>query len=109
MHKFLFFFLLFPVISASSQIIQGSVKDIDGHILPFASILVKGTPMGVTANQEGKFEIHLKPGKYVLDCHYVGYTTSSKQIILDSESLKIDFVLTQQKLTLKEVVIKKKY
>jgi hypothetical protein len=93
------------VISVSSQTIEGMVKDAEGQILPFASVLVKGTPLGVSANQEGKFSIHLSPGKYVLDCHYVGYTTSSKQITVDSTDQKVNFVLTRQKLTLKEVVI----
>jgi hypothetical protein len=93
------------VISVSSQTVEGTVKDAEGQILPFASILVKGTSLGVSANQEGKFSIHLSPGKYVLDCHYVGYTTSSKQIIVDSANQKVNFVLTQQKLTLKAVVI----
>jgi hypothetical protein len=105
MHKLLFLLFIFPVISVSSQTIEGMVKDAEGQILPFASVLVKGTPLGVSANQEGKFSIHLSPGKYVLDCHYVGYTTSSKQIIVDSANQKVNFVLTQQKLTLKAVVI----
>ncbi|MGN6194043.1 MAG: DUF5686 and carboxypeptidase regulatory-like domain-containing protein [Ginsengibacter sp.] len=105
MHKLLFLLFIFPVISVSSQTIEGTVKDAEGQILPFASVLVKGTPLGVSANQEGKFSIHLSPGKYVLDCHYVGYTTSSKQITVDSTDQKVNFVLTRQKLTLKEVVI----
>jgi hypothetical protein len=105
MHKLLFLLFIFPVISVSSQTIEGMVKDAEGQILPFASVLVKGTPLGVSANQEGKFSIHLSPGKYVLDCHYVGYTTSSKQITVDSTDQKVNFVLTRQKLTLKEVVI----
>ena len=105
MHKLLFLLFIFPVISVSSQTVEGTVKDAEGQILPFASILVKGTSLGVSANQEGKFSIHLSPGKYVLDCHYVGYTTSSKQIIVDSANQKVNFVLTQQKLTLKAVVI----
>jgi len=105
MHKLLFLLFIFPVISVSSQTVEGTVKDAEGQILPFASILVKGTSLGVSANQEGKFSIHLSPGKYVLDCHYVGYTTSSKQIIVDSANQKVNFVLAQQKLTLKAVVI----
>jgi len=107
MHKLLILLFIFPAISVSSQTIEGTVKDTEGRILPFASVLVKGTPSGVTANQEGKFSIHLSPGKYVLDCHYVGYATSSKQITVDSANQKVNFVLTQQKLTLKEVVVKK--
>ncbi len=107
MHKLLFLFFLFPVLSVSSQKIGGTVKDADGNILPFASILVKGTSMGVTANNEGKYSLNLSPGNYTLDCRYVGYTSSEKQITVSSNNLTVNFDLSIQKLTLKEVVIKK--
>lgn len=106
MRKFVFLFFIFPALSISAQTIEGTIKDTEGHILPFASILVKGTSFGVSANQEGKFSIHLNPGKYILSCHYVGYATSEKEIIVDTSNQKINFVLLQQKLTLKEVIIK---
>lgn len=106
MRKFVFLFFIFPALSISAQTIEGTIKDTEGHILPFASILVKGTSFGVSANQEGKFSIHLNPGKYILSCHYVGYATSEKEIIVDTSNQKINFVLVQQKLTLKEVIIK---
>ena len=51
------FFILFFILStylASSQTIEGMVKDAEGNPLPFATILVKGTPIGVTANNENK-------------------------------------------------------
>lgn len=106
MQKLLLLLFLFPVFSVSSQTIEGTVKDAKGNILPFASILVKGTPMGVTANNEGKFSLHLSQGNYTLDCRYVGYTSSEKQITVTSSDQKINFVLTLQQLTLKEVIIK---
>lgn len=106
MRKFVFLFFIFRALSISAQTIEGTIKDTEGHILPFASILVKGTSFGVSANQEGKFSIHLNPGKYILSCHYVGYATSEKEIIVDTSNQKINFVLVQQKLTLKEVIIK---
>lgn len=107
MHKLLFLLFIFPVISVSSQTIEGTVKDTEGNTLPFASVLVKGTPKGVTANKEGKFSIHLSPGNYTLDCRYVGYTTSEKKVTVGSQDQTINFVLALQKLTLKEVIIKK--
>jgi hypothetical protein len=106
MQKLLFLLFIFISFSASSQTIEGTVKDTEGNILPFASILVKGTPMGVTANKEGKFSIHLLPGSYTLDCRYVGYTSNEKQIIAGSGNQTVNFILTLQKLTLKEVIIK---
>jgi hypothetical protein len=106
MQKLLLVFFIFNVFSLSAQKIGGTVKDADGNPLPFASILVKGTPMGVTANNHGEYSITLAPGKYTLVCYYVGYTSKEKTISLTTENQKMDFVLTVQKLTLKEVIIK---
>ena len=106
MHKLLILLFIFPVLVASSQTIEGTVKDTEGNALPFASILVKGTPMGVTANNEGKYILHLSPGNYTLECRYVGYTSSEKKITVTSAHQIINFTLTLQRLTLKEVIIK---
>ena len=103
------FFILFFILStylASSQTIEGMVKDTEGNPLPFATILVKGTPIGVTANNEGKYSLHLSPGNYTLDCRYVGFASSEKNVTVSSSDQKINFTLAIQRLTLKEVIIK---
>ena len=105
MQKVLLLILLFPVLSASAQKIEGTVYDHEGNVLPFASVLIKGTPQGVSANKEGKFSIGLQPGNYVLVCHYVGYTTQEKTIVLGSTNVNLNFKLSPQKLTLKEIII----
>jgi hypothetical protein len=106
MQKLLLLLFLFPVLSVSSQTIEGTVKDANGNILAFASILVKGTPMGVTANNEGKYQLNLSEGNYTLDCRYVGYTSYEKKITVTSSKQTLNFVLALQQLTLKEVIIK---
>ncbi|MDP4285654.1 MAG: DUF5686 and carboxypeptidase regulatory-like domain-containing protein [Bacteroidota bacterium] len=106
MQKLILFIFIFQVFSASAQKIEGTVKDEQGNVLPFASILVKGTHLGTTSNNHGEFSITLAPGKYVIECRYVGYMSQEKQINLSFVDETIHFVLAQQKLTLKEVVIK---
>ena len=106
MRKLLLFLFILPVFTASAQKIEGTVKDEEGNVLPFASILIKGTPLGVTANNHGKFSIALTQGNYIVDCRYVGYASQEKQINLGSANETVNFVLTLQKLTLKEVIIK---
>ena len=107
MSKILFLFFLLATLNTSAQRITGTVKDNNGNILPFASILVKGTSMGVTANNQGEFSITLPPGKYILDCRYVGYLSQEKEIVLKNEIATIHFTLGLQPLTLNEVVIQK--
>ncbi|MEO8820398.1 MAG: DUF5686 and carboxypeptidase regulatory-like domain-containing protein [Ginsengibacter sp.] len=107
MQKLLLLFFIFRIISVSAQKVEGTVKDADGNVLPFASILVEGTSMGVTSNNEGKYSLNLSPGKYTLNCRYVGYTSSQKKITVSTNNLTVNFNLSIQKLTLKEVIIKK--
>ena len=107
MKKYLPFLLLFIFsISLSAQKIEGTVTDMEGNILPFASILVTGTPKGVTTNNQGVYSIALDAGNYLLECRYVGYATIQKSITLGQEDIKVNFQLSTQNLTLKEVVIK---
>lgn len=106
MHKLLLVLFIFAAFTTSAQRIEGTVKDNQGNILPFASILVKGTTLGVTANNRGEFSITLAPGSYTLECRYVGYTSQEKQIIAGAMNETVHFILSVQQLTLKEVIIK---
>ena len=105
MKKFLTLIFCVQVFSVSAQKIEGKVYDENGKILPFASILIKGTTKGVTANNEGDFIFNLPPGNYTLVCRYVGYTTQEKIVNLSSTNISVNFNLKIQKLLLKEVVI----
>ena len=60
------FFLLFILLSfldCTATIVKGTVIDVDGNPLAFASISVQGTKTGVSANAEGFYELNLLPGK----------------------------------------------
>ncbi len=105
MKKFLMLILFASTISVSAQKIEGRVYDDNGKVLPFASILIKGTPQGVTANNEGYFSFNLPPGNYTLVCHYVGYISQEKTVVLSSTNVSTNFNLKIQVLTLKEVVV----
>ncbi|HEX4374438.1 MAG TPA: DUF5686 and carboxypeptidase regulatory-like domain-containing protein [Puia sp.] len=90
----------------SAQRISGSVTDDKGHILPFASLFIKGTTKGTTANNEGKYFINAEPGKQIIICQYVGYERQEKTIIVGSENITANFSLSVQQLSMKEVVIR---
>ena len=107
MQKFCLFCFLLGPFAAAAQKIEGTVKDDQGNILPFASILVKGTNVGVATNNTGVYSLSLSPGKYSLECRYVGYSTVTKQVTVGTEDLQINFILPPQKLTLKEIVVNK--
>ncbi|HEY5369122.1 MAG TPA: DUF5686 and carboxypeptidase regulatory-like domain-containing protein [Hanamia sp.] len=106
MQKILLIFLFFGVFRVSAQKIEGTVKDTEGNVLSFASIIVAGTPMGTTTNDNGRFSISLPPGNYTIECRYVGYASQEKKITLGSSNQIINFILPVQELKLKEVVVR---
>jgi len=87
-----------------SQKIYGTVKNSNGRLLPFASITIKGTSLGVNANQQASYVYSLPVGKYVVVCQHIGYETAERAIDL-KENTEIDFVLTERKLLMKELVV----
>ena len=87
--------------------ISGTITDEKGQPLPYASILVKGTTHGTTANNEGKYFLNLDPGNYTIVCQYVGYRREEKEITVTDESMILNFQLQLQQLTLSEVIVKK--
>ncbi|MEO7523394.1 MAG: DUF5686 and carboxypeptidase regulatory-like domain-containing protein, partial [Ferruginibacter sp.] len=98
-------FLFFFSKSVSAQKIYGTVFNDKGDLLPFSSITVKGTSVGTSANNNGRFSFSLAQGNYVLVCQHIGYTASEKTILLHADT-EITFILSEQKLTMKEVVVK---
>jgi hypothetical protein len=86
--------------------ISGKVFNQQSMILPFASILVKGTTLGTTANNQGEYFLNLPAGTYHIICQHVGFTKSEKEITVSDEPLVLNFVLTEQELSLTEIVVK---
>ena len=107
MRNFLSLLFFMYASAVSAQKIEGKVIDDEGNVLPFSSVLIKGTTQGVTANNKGYFSFILPNGTYTIICRHVGYATQEKSIVVDSNSIVLNFALALQKLTLKEVIIKK--
>lgn len=98
--------IIFFTVSAFAGRITGAVKNDKGEALPYASILVKGTTIGTTANNNGIYFIELDPGTYTIVCQYVGYTREEKSITIGRTEVKLDFTLPLQQTTMKEVTVK---
>lgn len=94
------------IFEANAGRISGIITDGRGHALPFASVLVKGSTVGTTANNEGKYFLQLDPGNYTIVAQYVGYQRVEKNISLGRDSLVVDFQLELLNLAMKEVVVR---
>lgn len=98
--------LQYSSLLAQAGKISGIVYDKQGVILPFSSITIKGSTVGTTANNQGQYFLNLAPGNYHIICQHVGFAKSEKEITITNEPTVLDFVLTEQELTLSEVVVK---
>lgn len=87
--------------------VTGTVTDVKGDVLSYASITVKGTTKGAVANSQGQFAIELAAGNYILVCQYVGYQQQEKQVTVNSGNSNVNFQLTVQELEMDEVRIEK--
>lgn len=106
MKKICFFLLSIQLsVFASAQRLYGTVTNDKGELLPFTSILVKGTTKGTSSNNKANYSITVSPGEYTIVCSHIGYTTAEKTVSIKGDT-KLDFVLTEQKLDLQEVVVK---
>ena len=101
------FFGLFINYSAYAISVSGRVVDENGSPLPFASIYIKGTNKGATANGDGYYYLDLADGNYLLRCEHVGYSKQEKNIKVEQRPIVVDFVLQRQIMSLQEVVLKK--
>jgi hypothetical protein len=102
----LFISLLFIVAGGYAATVSGTISQKNGAVLPFSSILVKGTTQGVSANGNGLYTIQLNPGEYTLICQYIGHKTIEKKVRVGNSDITVDFELEQQQYDLKEVTVK---
>jgi hypothetical protein len=106
MHKALLFLCLLISGSSSAQKIYGTVFNNRGDLLPYASVTIKGTSIGASANNRAKFSFTVSPGTYMVVCQHIGFTKQEKQITIKNADEELTFIMKEQELDLSEVVVK---
>ncbi|MFY0255827.1 DUF5686 family protein [Chitinophaga sp. 30R24] len=107
MLKYLFTIsLLFIVVYCKANIIQGRVTDDSNQPLPFASVFIKGTTTGTTANATGQYHLDLPPGQYTIICQYIGFRKTEQSLLVNAPVQTLDFHLQPVNMQIKEVVVK---
>lgn len=97
---------LFVTLSFGQNVtLSGKITDEKGLSIPFASIYIKNTSKGTSANADGEYRLSLNSGKYDLIIRAMGYQQSTQQIIL-TEDTKLNFVLRTESFRLQDVVIR---
>ena len=106
MKKLLLVFFIFASIRSSAQKIYGTVFSDKGDLLPYASVTIKGTSLGTSANNKAKFSFSVAPGIYTVVCQHIGYKTQEKNITVKNEDAEVTFIIAAQQLDMTEVVVK---
>ena len=103
----LFLLITFCVVSARAQTgLRGTVKSASGDVLPYAAVIVKGTPLGTITNAEGRYEIALAPGSYTVVFQFLGFQSVQKPVEVSTGFATLDASLAEQALQLAEVQTK---
>ncbi|MBB2145590.1 carboxypeptidase-like regulatory domain-containing protein [Pedobacter sp. LMG 31464] len=98
--------LAFYNVSVAQQYqISGKITEAGGEIIPFASVYVKNTAKGVSANADGVYKLTLDKGDYTLVYKAIGFKTIEHSVNLTTD-LTLNQKLASESYTLKNVVIR---
>jgi len=91
---------------AQTSSVSGTVKD-GNEAVAGASVLLKGTKIGTTANERGYYELDkVIPGSYTLVISYLGYHTESRVITVKAnQKLQVDVAVKKDQQQLNDVAI----
>ena len=106
-------FVIFPfTLYAQNGTVKGKVLDATtNQPLPFVNVVVTGTTIGVSSDQDGNFILsNLKPGYITLTASFVGYenTLSRDILISNAKTAYVEISLNQSSKEIDEVVVKTK-
>ncbi len=98
---------LITAFAANSQVkISGIVKDNRGKPVPNASVTLKNTYDGTTADSSGNYSFTTtEKGSYQLEATALGYKTIVQPITLDKENINLSFSLKEEMNELTAVVV----
>ena len=101
-----FVLLSFLFLSSFAQVlITGKITDENNKPIPFASVYIKNTTRGTSANIDGEYVLQLKPGNYNIQFKAVGYGQQTKSVDL-STSKSLNVTLSTEAYQLNTVIVK---
>lgn len=107
--KLIVTFLLVTVLGfAQKGTITGTLtdKDLNNESLPFANVVVKGTNIGVTTDETGKYTLSIEAGTHTLQFSFLGYETIEEKVeVKAGETVTVNKALGSGSYQLKDVVI----
>ncbi len=103
---YLLFCLLLLSQLSLAQGIRGKVYTAEQETLAFATIFIPSLETGTSTNEDGSYEIKLKPGSYELVFQYLGYQTVVRQVQIGEAMQEMNVTMPLQTIQLKEVQVR---
>ncbi len=97
--------------SQENAIIRGTILDKENNNDPmsFANVILKNTDVGITTDLDGKFEIDVPPGDYVIQVSFMGYENLEEDIsVLPGQTFTFDRSLGVNAMALEEITLVEK-
>ncbi len=107
-HSLLCVFLTVLTSALFAQVkITGKLTNAAGDPIPAGTVVIKKTTYGTSTAPDGSYELttDLKPGRYVLLFTAVGFKSQETTIEINAANLTADASLTQDLLSLDEVIV----
>ena len=104
-YSVLFLFILTSTQPLHGQAIKGKITDSNGQPIPFSTVYIKELTKGLTANEDGDFDLKIPEGEYSVVISALGYKPENRQIKISNTTLEINFILTKQTYQIKEIRI----
>jgi len=104
-----FFTLLFVITAITFSFAQqlslsGNIKDTQGQAVSFASIYIKNTTKGTSANIDGVYKFAIAQGNYTIVYKAIGYKAIEKEISITADATE-NIILIPETYTLSGVTI----
>ncbi|WP_162126562.1 TonB-dependent receptor [Flavobacterium phycosphaerae] len=81
-------------------------KELNNEPLPFANVVIKGTPIAVVTNETGKYSISVEAGTYTIQFSFLGYENIEEKIeVKAGETITLNKALGSGSYQLQDVVI----
>lgn len=85
--------------------ISGKIQDAEGHPVPFASVYIKNTTTGTSANVDGVYAFKLNKGTFTVIYRAIGYKALEKSVEIN-DNTNLDITLTAEAYTLSNITIR---
>ncbi|MEN7548157.1 TonB-dependent siderophore receptor [Rapidithrix thailandica] len=86
--------------------LTGTILDKEGNLIPFSSIILKGTHFGASSDKDGNYSFYAPEGNYFVVASSIGFKSVSKTVAIDTDkTTTLNFVLNESTENLDEVVV----